>query len=161
MTGRPQWRIAALASKLADGRSRLDELQAGDLAVRASFSAGYASVRSAAAHVGAPPDRAFRLLGLAGGADISLPTAAALLDVPLTRAEQARELLVAHNLLQSAEPGAVGDGHLPLTFAGYADALAWLDAEYANLVSAVRQAAAQREHELAWQTGDRLALPRT
>lgn len=208
LTARPQWPIAALASRLADERSRLNELQAGDLAVRASFGVGYATVRSAAGHADAAPDRAFRLLGLTGGSDISLPAAAALLGVPLACAEQSLELLVDHHLLQSAEPGryrfhdllrayaservltedrraerdqAVGrmlrwylgsataaarlvhpngsrlsvsaadDGHLPFTFAGYADALAWLDAEYANLVSAVRQAAGQGEHELAWK----------
>ncbi len=208
LTARPQWPIAALASRLADECSRLNELQAGDLAVRASFMTGYATVRAATGQADVAPDRAFRLLGLAGGSDISLPAAAALLGVPLAHAERSLELLVDHHLLQSAEPGryrfhdllrayacervltedrraerdqAVGrmlrwylgsaaaaarvvhpngsrlsvspadDGHLALTFAGYADALAWLDAEYANLVSAVRQAAGQEEHELAWK----------
>ena len=155
-------------------------------------------MRSVTGPACAAPDRAFRLLSLAGGSDIPLPAAAALLDVPLARAEQALELLVDHHLLQSAQRGRyrfhdllrvyaceqvlaedrrterdqavgrmlrwylgsaaaaarlvhpngdrlsvspVGHGHLPLTFKGYADALAWLDAEYANLVSAVRQAA--------------------
>ena len=47
--------------------------------------------------------------------------------------------------------GAAGTGAVPLTFASYAQALAWLEAEYANLVAAVGQAARQGEHELAWK----------
>jgi tetratricopeptide (TPR) repeat protein len=208
LAARPGWSISALAARLDDERNRLDELQAGDLAVRASFSVSYASLRPAGASGDAAPDRAFRLLAVADGPDISHPAAAALLGVPPEQAERALELLVDCHLLQSAalgryrfhdllrvyareqvlanEDAAERDeavrrmlrwyvhtaaaaarlvhpngkgmppcpadaGSVPLTFASYAQALAWLDAEYANLVAAVGQAARQGEHELAWK----------
>jgi transcriptional regulator with XRE-family HTH domain/tetratricopeptide (TPR) repeat protein len=208
LAARPGWRIATLAVRLGDARRRLDELQAGDLAVRASFTVSLASVRQAAGPAGAAPDRVFRMLAVADGPDISLPAAAALLGVPLEPAEQSLELLVDSHLLQSAAPGRYrfhdllrvyageralaeesaaqrGDavhrmlrwyaraaaaaayllypqasrvclgpadpGTVSLTFTDYGQALAWLDAEYANLVSAVGQAARQGRHELAWK----------
>lgn len=173
-----------------------------------SFSVSYASLRPAGASGDAAPDRAFRLLAVADGPDISHPAAAALLGVPPEQAERALELLVDCHLLQSAAPGRyrfhdllrvyareqvlanedaaerdeavrrmlrwyvhtaaaaarlvhpngkrmppcpADAGSVPLTFASYAQALAWLDAEYANLVAAVGQAARQGEHELAWK----------
>jgi transcriptional regulator with XRE-family HTH domain/tetratricopeptide (TPR) repeat protein len=205
---RPGWSVAALAGRLGDARRRLDELQAGDLAVRASFTVSYASIREDAAPAGAAADRAFRMLAAPDGPDISLPAAAALLDVPAEQAERALELLVDSHLLQSAAPGRyrlhdlmrvyagervlaeestpqralavhrmlqwylhtaaaaarlvyphgrrmplgqADPGIVPLTFTSYARALEWLDAEYANLVAAVGQAAHRGEHELAWK----------
>ena len=208
LNARPGWSTASLAARLGDARHRLDELQAGDLAVRASFMVSYAHVRPAAGLGGEPPDRAFRILGLAEGPDVSLPAAAALVGVPADDAEQALELLVDAHLLQSAVPGRyrfhdllrvyaseraqaeedqadrdqairrmlswylhtaaaaarlvyphgrrmplgqADPGIVPLTFTSYAGALEWLDAEYANLVAAVGQAAHRGEHELAWK----------
>jgi transcriptional regulator with XRE-family HTH domain/tetratricopeptide (TPR) repeat protein len=208
LAARPVWSVAALAARLGDARRRLDELQAGDLAVRASFMVSYAHLPPATGPAGEPPDQAFRMLGLADGHDISLPAAAALLGVPPARAEQVLELLVDAHLLQSVAPGryrfhdllrvyaaervqaeedtaARKDGvrrmlswylhtaraacrvinphrtHIPLSpaepcaaplaFDSYADALAWLDAEHANLLTAVAQAARQGEHEIAWK----------
>ena len=49
-----------------------------------------------------------------------------------------------HPPLGSDEPGVA-----PLAFTGYGEALAWLDAEHANLVVAVSRAAANAEHEIA------------
>jgi DNA-binding XRE family transcriptional regulator len=164
-------------------------------------SVSYASVRPAEATGGEAPDRAFRMLALAGGPDISLPAAAALLGLSPGQAEPALELQSAaagryqfHDLLtvyamERAEAeedaadreqaarrmlrwylhtafaaaclvnrnrnrlhlGPAEPGSAPLTFASYAQALAWLDTEYANLVAAVRQAVRQGEHELAWK----------
>ncbi|HEX5565371.1 MAG TPA: tetratricopeptide repeat protein, partial [Streptomyces sp.] len=79
-------------------RRRLDELQAGDLAVKATFELGYGQLEPAQA-------RAFRLLGLADGPDISLPAAAAVLDLPADDAEDLLESLVDTSLLESAAPG--------------------------------------------------------
>ncbi len=98
LAARPGWSVASLAVRLGDARQRLDELQAGDLAVRASFMVSYANLPPG-------PGRAFRMLGLAEGPDISLPAAAALLGVPRRQAEQTLELLVDAHLLQSAMPG--------------------------------------------------------
>ncbi|MGQ4456447.1 BTAD domain-containing putative transcriptional regulator, partial [[Kitasatospora] papulosa] len=65
LAARRTWTVSVLAAKLADERRRLDELQAGDLAVKATFELGYGQLEPAQA-------RAFRLLGLADGPDISL-----------------------------------------------------------------------------------------
>lgn len=44
LAGRPDWRVADLATRLADGERRLDELKDGDLSVRASISVGRQSL---------------------------------------------------------------------------------------------------------------------
>ncbi|AOR37528.1 regulator [Streptomyces fodineus] len=98
LAARRTWTVSALAAKLADERRRLDELQAGDLAVKATFELGYAQLEPAQA-------RASRLLGLADGPDISLPAAAALLDLPANDAEDLLESVVDASLLESAAPG--------------------------------------------------------
>ncbi|MGW6604050.1 AfsR/SARP family transcriptional regulator [Streptomyces sp. NPDC055036] len=98
LAARRTWTVSVLAAKLADERRRLDELQAGDLAVKATFELGYGALDPAQA-------RAFRLLGLADGPDLSLAAAAAVLDLPLHDAEDLLESLVDTSLLESAAPG--------------------------------------------------------
>ncbi|MFF7789847.1 BTAD domain-containing putative transcriptional regulator [Streptomyces sp. NPDC007991] len=98
LAARRTWTVSVLAAKLADERRRLDELQAGDLAVKATFELGYGQLEPAQA-------RAFRLLGLADGPDISLPAAAAVLDLPVEDTEDLLEALVDTSLLESAAPG--------------------------------------------------------
>ncbi|MEU3446413.1 BTAD domain-containing putative transcriptional regulator [Streptomyces thermolilacinus] len=98
LAARRTWTVSVLAAKLADERRRLDELRAGDLAVKATFELGYGQLEPAQA-------RAFRLLGLADGPDISLAAAAAVLDLPLEDAEDLLESLVDTSLLESAAPG--------------------------------------------------------
>ncbi|MGW5479131.1 AfsR/SARP family transcriptional regulator [Streptomyces sp. NPDC004008] len=98
LAARRTWTVSVLAAKLADERRRLDELQAGDLAVKATFELGYGQLEPAQA-------RAFRLLGLADGPDISLAAAAAVLDLSLEEAEDLLEPLVDTSLLESAAPG--------------------------------------------------------
>ncbi|MFF7182855.1 BTAD domain-containing putative transcriptional regulator [Streptomyces sp. NPDC008121] len=98
LAARRTWTVATLAAKLADERRRLDELQAGDLAVKATFELGYGQLEPAQA-------RAFRLLGLADGPDISLTAAAAVLDLPARDTEDLLEALVDTSLLESAAPG--------------------------------------------------------
>ncbi|MEU8892240.1 BTAD domain-containing putative transcriptional regulator [Streptomyces sp. NPDC048442] len=98
LAARRTWTVSVLAAKLADERRRLDELQAGDLAVKATFELGYGQLEPAQA-------RAFRLLGLADGPDISLAAAAAVLGLPLYEAEDILESLVDTSLLESASPG--------------------------------------------------------
>src|SRR5439155_5063074 len=41
IANRPHWRLSRMATRLADERLRLDELSAGDLAVRASLATSY------------------------------------------------------------------------------------------------------------------------
>ncbi|GGT21512.1 regulatory protein AfsR [Streptomyces kurssanovii] len=98
LAARRTWTVSVLAAKLADGRRRLDELQAGDLAVKATFELGYGQLEPAQA-------RAFRLLGLADGPDISLAAAAAVLELPPHETEDLLEALVDTSLLESAAPG--------------------------------------------------------
>ncbi|MEU6763878.1 BTAD domain-containing putative transcriptional regulator [Streptomyces sp. NPDC046853] len=98
LSARRTWTVSVLAAKLADKRRRLDELQAGDLGVKATFELDYGALEPAQA-------RAFRLLGLADGPDISLTSAAAMLDLPLETTEDLLESLVDTSLLESAAPG--------------------------------------------------------
>ncbi|GAA3394445.1 transcriptional regulator AfsR [Streptomyces roseoviridis] len=98
LAARRTWTVSVLAAKLADERRRLDELQAGDLAVKATFELGYGQLEPAQA-------RAFRLLGLADGPDISLAAAAAVLDLPEWETEDLLEALVDTSLVESAAPG--------------------------------------------------------
>ncbi|MEU3396978.1 AfsR/SARP family transcriptional regulator [Streptomyces filamentosus] len=98
LAARRTWTVSVLAAKLADERRRLDELQAGDLAVKATFELGYGQLEPHQA-------RAFRLLGLADGPDVSLAAAAAVLDLPLWDTEDLLEALVDTSLLESAAPG--------------------------------------------------------
>ncbi|MFG2329511.1 BTAD domain-containing putative transcriptional regulator [Streptomyces sp. NPDC048604] len=98
LAARRTWTVSVLAAKLADERRRLDELQAGDLAVKATFELGYGQLEPAQA-------RAFRLLGLADGPDISLAAAAAVLDLPPHDTEDLLEALVDTSLVESAAPG--------------------------------------------------------
>ncbi|MFC8124724.1 BTAD domain-containing putative transcriptional regulator [Streptomyces sp. NPDC057302] len=98
LAARRTWTVSTLAAKLADERRRLDELQAGDLAVKATFELGYGQLEPAQA-------RAFRLLGLADGPDLSLAAAAAVLDLPTEETEDLLESLVDTSLVESAAPG--------------------------------------------------------
>ncbi|MGW7367334.1 AfsR/SARP family transcriptional regulator [Streptomyces sp. NPDC054841] len=98
LAARRTWTVSVLAAKLADERRRLDELQAGDLAVKATFELGYGQLEPAQA-------RAFRLLGLADGPDISLAAAAAVLGLSPQDTEDLLEALVDTSLLESAAPG--------------------------------------------------------
>lgn len=98
LAARRTWTVSVLAAKLADERRRLDELQAGDLAVKATFELGYGQLEPV-------QQRAFRLLGLPDGPDISLAAAAAVLDRPEHATEDLLEALVDCSLLESAAPG--------------------------------------------------------
>ncbi|MGW3683727.1 BTAD domain-containing putative transcriptional regulator [Streptomyces prasinus] len=98
LAARRTWTVSVLAAKLADERRRLDELRSGDLAVKATFELGYGQLEPAQA-------RAFRLLGLADGPDISLAAAAAVLDLPASDTEELLESLVDTSLLESAAHG--------------------------------------------------------
>jgi DNA-binding SARP family transcriptional activator/tetratricopeptide (TPR) repeat protein len=201
---RPQWRVETMAARLRDKRRRLDELQVGDLEVRATFQVSYDSLSSNRRQ--SDPARAFRLLGLWQGQRISLPAAAALAGERADVVAGTLEALVDANLLESPEPdsyllhdllrlfateraqaeetlearlGAVRrllQWYLATAAAAAAvlsphryripdeeptvpgqrpgspeDALAWYDHEHANVITAVRQAAAAGLHDAAWR----------
>ena len=93
LSARPRWRLGRLVDRLADERRRLDELEAGDREVRASFALSYGELE---------PDEArlFRLLGLLRGPDFGAPLAAALLDAEQDEAEELLERLAEVQLLE-------------------------------------------------------------
>ncbi|MFD7436422.1 BTAD domain-containing putative transcriptional regulator [Streptomyces sp. NPDC059861] len=87
LAARPHWTPARLAARLQDERRRLDELQAGDLEVRASLGLGYADLD-------AQEQRALRRLALMDLPDFAAWVAGPLLDVTAHEAEDAVERLV-------------------------------------------------------------------
>ncbi|TCO59549.1 AfsR/SARP family transcriptional regulator [Actinocrispum wychmicini] len=96
----PALPLATLAAEIRDSATRLDALDTGELpaSLRAVFSWSYHAL---------PPDaaRAFGLLGLAPGPDISLPAAANLTARPTQRIRPLmRELETAH-LIDQPVPG--------------------------------------------------------
>lgn len=101
---RRNWTVATLAGRLSDERRRLDELRAGNLAVRASFEVSFASLPGPAAPGEVGPAQAFRLLGLWTGPSFSLAAAAALLGKPEDAAADALDVLVDAHLLESPAP---------------------------------------------------------
>jgi DNA-binding SARP family transcriptional activator len=101
---RSGWTIAAMAARLRDVHRRLDELRAGDLAVRASFQVSFASLPASTDKQGIDPARAFCLLGLWTGPSIAAAAAAALFGVPEYSADDALEVLVDAHLLESVGP---------------------------------------------------------
>ncbi|GIH93083.1 BTAD domain-containing putative transcriptional regulator [Planobispora siamensis] len=98
LAARPTWTVASLVPRLADERRRLDEMRVGNLAVEATFALGYGQLEQAQA-------RAFRLLSLPGGPDISVSAAAAVLDLEATDTEDILESLVDASLLEAPAAG--------------------------------------------------------
>jgi tetratricopeptide (TPR) repeat protein len=94
-----------MADRLRDVHRRLDEMRAGDLAVRASFQVSFASLPASTDQQGIDPARAFCLLGLWQGPSISSAAAAALFGTSEYRAEDALEVLVDTHLLESVAQG--------------------------------------------------------
>jgi DNA-binding SARP family transcriptional activator/uncharacterized protein HemY len=95
LAGRPQWRLALLAERLADERRRLDELASGDLEVRASLALSYHGR-------GEQERRLFRRLGVLAAPSFPAWVAAALLEVPLAEGEEWLERLVDAQLVEAA-----------------------------------------------------------
>ncbi|MFC4059970.1 BTAD domain-containing putative transcriptional regulator [Planomonospora corallina] len=92
--------LSVLAERLADHRRRLAELELDDLSVSSSFELSYDLL-------GNRPEaaRAFRLLGLLDGPDITVASAAALLGTTPAAAETALLHLVRTQLLEPYQPG--------------------------------------------------------
>ncbi|GAA0941319.1 hypothetical protein Vau01_087270 [Virgisporangium aurantiacum] len=94
LAGRPHWPLHALASRLRDDHRRLDELAAGDLAVRTSITTTYTGLPD-------PIRLAFRRLGMFGWKEFDAALLATLLDVTPCRAEHLAERLVDAQLLDT------------------------------------------------------------
>jgi DNA-binding SARP family transcriptional activator len=115
LVSRPAWPIAVLADRLGAQHRRMNELRAGDRAIRATFSTSYQQLQTE--RHGAAATRVFDLLGLFDGADLGTDTVAALADLPAERAWQLLELLADARLLQTHEPGRYRMHHLARLFA--------------------------------------------
>ncbi|HEX3924240.1 MAG TPA: BTAD domain-containing putative transcriptional regulator [Streptosporangiaceae bacterium] len=103
LTARRNWTVQTLAERLADQQRRMDELTAGDLAVRACFQVSFDTLpRSQGREV--DPAHAFRMLGVWQGLSVSLQAAAALIGEPEIPVADALEVLVDANLLESPAP---------------------------------------------------------
>ncbi|MEV4470576.1 BTAD domain-containing putative transcriptional regulator [Nonomuraea sp. NPDC049504] len=98
LAARPSWTVASLVPRLADEQRRLDELRVGNLAVEATFALGYGQLTPVQA-------RAFRLLSLSNGPDISAGAAAAVLAADAFETEEVLESLVDASLLEAPAPG--------------------------------------------------------
>jgi tetratricopeptide (TPR) repeat protein/transcriptional regulator with XRE-family HTH domain len=99
LAARSSWQLATLAGKISHARRRLDELQAGDLSVRASLTQSYQTLDQTAR-------RAFRLLPLLGPGEITEWQVAALLNIP--EAGVVVEKLADGSLLAATGVDAVG-----------------------------------------------------
>lgn len=104
MTSRPDWPLTTFVTRLTDQRHRLDHLGHKDVSVRSCFEVSYQALLH-----GGPHDqdtaRAFRLLGLPDGPDISHPIAARLLDTTPPHAEAVLDQLPDAQLIDNPAPG--------------------------------------------------------
>lgn len=104
---RPHWDVGQLADRLADETRRLDELAHGDMAIRPSISLSYRSASDQAR-------RLLRRLALVEAPVFSGWVAAALLDQPVTDAENALDELVSGRLAETASTGSGAHAHYRL-----------------------------------------------
>ena len=146
---RSGWTVQAMADRLRDVHRRLDEMRAGDLAVRASFQVSFASLPASTDARGIDPARAFCLLGLWRGPGISAAAAAALFGVPQYSAEDALEVLVDTHLLESTAPDRYRFHDLLRVYAA--------ERAEADLSAAERDAAVTRLLEWYMQSADAAA----
>jgi DNA-binding SARP family transcriptional activator len=98
LAANPSWSVADLVSRLAVEHSRLTELRAGDLAVRASFRLSYQ-------YLPAEQAQAFTLLGLAAPGSLTLAPAMNLLGLDEPDTAAALEPLTRVHMLSEPEPG--------------------------------------------------------
>ncbi|MBB5954594.1 tetratricopeptide (TPR) repeat protein [Saccharothrix tamanrassetensis] len=93
--------VAGLVDLLGDATNRLDELDyAGDYAVRAAFDLSYRRMPE-------PARRMFRLLSLNPGPHVGVAAAAALADLPPSRAKRLLTTLRRAHMVESAGAGRV------------------------------------------------------
>jgi DNA-binding SARP family transcriptional activator/Tfp pilus assembly protein PilF len=98
LSARPHWSIQQLTDRLADETRRLDELRHGDMGIRASISLTYGGASDQAR-------RLLRRLALLEQPAFSGWMSAALLDLPLTGAEDLLDELVTAQLVEITGTG--------------------------------------------------------
>ncbi|MFI9400649.1 ATP-binding protein [Nocardia sp. NPDC052316] len=94
----PVWTLTGLAERFRAAQDRLGELDAGQRAVRAAFTASFDNL---------PPGRQqlFRTLGLHPGTDFDAYAVAALNDIPLAEARAELDALYTDHLVEETTPG--------------------------------------------------------
>lgn len=101
---RPAWPLRHLADRLANENHRLDELEAGDRAVRSSLEVSYSALALSERPDDLAAARLFRLLGLLDGTEVSPRLAAVLADRPVAEVSRSLDRLVDVHLLTAGTP---------------------------------------------------------
>jgi tetratricopeptide (TPR) repeat protein len=101
---RPDWAVRVLATRLADVTRRLEELQVGELAVRASFDVSLQALQHSPDPLDQAAGAAFGLLSQPDGPDLGVPAAARLLDQPEDTAQRVLDRLIDAQLLEIPRP---------------------------------------------------------
>ena len=98
LAARPQWTVQSLARRLADERTRVSQLRAGDMTISAAFDVSYRQLTD---------DQSAALRRTAGidSPDLSLACATALLGIEEPDAEDLLESLVDAAMLESPSAG--------------------------------------------------------
>ncbi|MFC7385977.1 AfsR/SARP family transcriptional regulator [Sphaerisporangium rhizosphaerae] len=141
LAARPHWRIEQLVGRLADETRRLDELNHGDMGIRASLSLTYESV-------GEQARRLFRRLAILDSGVFSVWTGAALMDVPFFDAEELFDELADAQLIEAT------GGHGPYSAYRFHD----LVRVYARECLAAEETSAERKAALGRALGGLLFL---
>ncbi|WP_410784808.1 helix-turn-helix domain-containing protein [Kribbella sp. C-35] len=101
---RPSWPIQHFVDLLQDEERRLDSLGSDETGVRASIASSVRFLETSDRDLDRQAAGALPMLTVPDGADVTTAVAAALLDVPLRRADAIVERLVDLNLLESVAP---------------------------------------------------------
>ncbi|TDO52269.1 tetratricopeptide repeat protein [Kribbella sp. VKM Ac-2527] len=118
LAARPNWLLKHIADQLQDEHRRLDELGLDHSGVRASFAGSLDELLASPNQIDRDAVRAFDLLSLAEGSEISVQLIARLLDVDEAGAEDLLERLVDLHLLDSIGPRRYRMHDLLRTYAG-------------------------------------------
>jgi tetratricopeptide (TPR) repeat protein len=105
LAARRAWSVRLVAERLGDATRRLEQLEVGELVVRASFEVSLRILQESGDPVDQAAASAFGLLSLPDGPDIGMPAAARLLDQPEFATETLLERLVDAQLLEARRPG--------------------------------------------------------
>jgi transcriptional regulator with XRE-family HTH domain/tetratricopeptide (TPR) repeat protein len=104
LTMRPQWLLQHFVDQLQDEQRSLDELGIDHSGVRATFASSLNELVASPQAADRDAARAFDLLSLADGPEISVPLVARLLDLDVRTTEDRLERLVDLHLLDSLGP---------------------------------------------------------
>ncbi len=105
LVARPRWSLCVFAERLADPRTRLDQLRAGKLALQEAFEVTYQALDNGCDPADRAAARVFRLLGMLDEPNVGVPLVAVLLEQSPADIEAALERLVDVRLAEEAGHG--------------------------------------------------------